>query len=1017
MSKKKEKKPRRRGVRLWGILVGVFAVLFVGLIVAYNIAGGYATAINTFLSASTSEVRKGDDQGVDTQYYTSAFSSEADRQAQDERIAEQVEGEGATLLFNNGNALPLAKGSNVSAVSHSSVDPVYGGTGSGQVDASTAPTLKSSLTDAGFNVNGTLWDYYASDGVKSQYSRVIPQGVVGARNDTSSTVYDPNEVPWDEVMANAGDSFSQYGDAALFIISRSGGEAADLPDGEQIPDDAGSAIPGGTWVYTSSPQGDYLTLSETERENLAGLKQLKDQGVIKKIIVLVNSSNALNCDYLNPQVGGVDYGIDAALWIGDPGQMGLNAVAKILSGDINPSGSLVDTFVYDNHTAPASVNFLPMKYTNSQEAGLSGVQDIYNVYQEGIYVGYRYYETRYEDYVTGSGNAGDYDYGTTVAYPFGTNSSYATFAYSDFSSEDAGDRVNVTVTVTNNGSVAGKKAVQVYGQQPYTAYDRENGVEKSAVQLVGFDKTKVLEPGESQTVTISVAKGDLASYDATGAKTYIMDAGDYYLTVADDAHEATNNFLAAKGFSPANTAGRMDAQGSTALVGSFNVAELDTTTYSTSSTGVQVTNQFDSADPNKAEATPGSVTYLSRSDWTGTWPQRPEWTATDAMVAALQDSRHAEPSAEGTMPTTGATGNLTLAQMIGKPYNDPMWDQLLDQLTFDEMSELITLGGHTTKELASVSKPATRDENGPQGVTARLMGGSSKMAFTSEDVMAATFNRELMHQMGQCIGEDALAAHFSGLYGPALNTHRVAWGGRNFEYYSEDPFIAGSISAEECKGIREKGVYVFLKHFAVNEVETGRGGICNWLNEQSMREIYLKPFQIAVEGNVTPEEAAKGPGVGVMNSFTRIGCTWTGASKAMQTTVLRDEWGATGINITDFSGFSTYMDVTDGLLAGTELWDSTVDTIHTAKLSKFRDDPTVTTSMREASHRILFNVANSNAMNGYAPNDHIVSIMPWWQKALITVIVVLGALTACSALMTRRAIKRNEPAKARARKA
>jgi len=1002
MGTNKDRKPRKRRVRLWVALAAVFALLCAGLVAGRSIADDYETAINVFLDAPTTEHRRGDDDGVDTAYFRSDYETEDELAAASSEVAERLEAEGAVLLFNEGDALPLAVGSNVSLVSHSSVDPVYGGTGSGQIDASTAPTFLSALTDAGLNVNDTLWDYYSSEDVQSSYSRIIPENIIGASSAEPTSAYAANEVPWSEVETAAGDSFASFGDAAIFVLARSGGEGADLPDGT-TPTDMAETAAMRAWILSNSPDGDYLALSPEEQENLAGLKALKDAGTISKIIVIINSSNALDCSFLNPEVGGVDYGIDAALWIGDPGQMGLNAVGKILVGAVNPSGSLVDTFVYDNASAPAMVNYYPASWTNAQEAGFGTSNLNYTLYAEGIYVGYRYYETRYEDYVLGIGNAGDYSYTATVAFPFGHSDSYTDFSFSDFTMSDEGDTLTVSVTVTNAGTVAGKKAVQVYGQQPYTDYDREHGVEKSAVQLVGYAKTKLLEPGESQSVTITVDKASLTSYDADGARTYILDAGDYYLTVATGSHEALNNILAAKGHTPESTGGRMDAAGDAALVGSFNNPELDATTYSISATGQKITNVLDGGDPNRADATPGSVTYLSRADWTGTWPERPSWTAPDEVISALADSAYTEPVTEGTMPTQASGGDLTLAQMIGRDYNDPAWEDLLDQLTFDDMNQLITLGGHTTLGLVSVSKPVTKDENGPQGLTAALFGGVTGMAFTSEDVMAATFNDELIYEVGALIGEDCLHAGYSGLYGPGLNMHRVPYGGRNFEYFSEDPFISGSICAAECRGITAKGVYVYLKHYALNEIETGRNGQSIWLNEQTAREIYLKPFELTVVGN-------DGEGIGVMNAFVRIGCTWTGASAGMQTTILRDEWGAMGINITDYSGYNSYMDSTDGVLAGTDLWDSTVSMIHTVKLAQFSNDPTIVAAMRRASHRILYTVANSNAMNGWGPNDRLVVITPWWKNALLGINIAFGVLALGSALMAYRAVRRNEPA-------
>ncbi len=989
---------KRKGKVFWGVLAGVGVVLTGALAFGTNYALSASTVINTYLNTPTSQVVKGDDEGVDTEYFKSAFESEEDLIAHEQGIAEQVEAEGAVLLMNNNDALPLAKGDKVSAVSHSSVDIVYGGTGSGSVDASSAPTLQQALTDAGLEVNQTLWDFYLSDEIAGSYTRGIPTGIADDPNAIAD--YAANEVPWQTVLDGAGDSFAEYGDAAIFVISRSGGEGADLPAG-----DNGQGL-----SYTSGKDGNYLVLSPEEQENLAGLKALKDEGTISKIIVLINSSNAVQVDFLNPEICGVDYGIDAALWIGDPGQVGLNAVGDILVGDINPSGSLVDTYLYDNLSSPAMRNFYPLQYEGWEEQGLQyddgsrpyyNVNNSYNVYQEGIYVGYRYYETRYEDAVMGTGNAGDYDYASTVAYPFGYGLSYTDFTFSNFQVSEGADAFTVTVDVTNAGDVAGKKAVQVYLQSPYTEYDQQNGVEKAAIELAGYAKTGLIEPGETQTVTIDVDKTELRAYDANGAKTYILDAGDYYLTVATGAHEALNNVLAAKGYTVADG---MTAEGDAAMAWKWTNPTLDTEVFSTSAaTGAEITNLFDEADPNKSSVEPGEVTWLSRSDWAGTFPtENIVLTATDALVDSIKDINYDPATYDGEyagseMPTLGADNGMTLAQMIGKDYDDADWEPLLDQMTFDEMCNLITLGFHTTAEVQSVSKPKTNDENGPQGFTANVIGGGSGMAYTSEDVMAATMNDELINEMGSCIGEDVLYAGYSGLYGPGVNMHRTPYGGRNFEYYSEDPFIAGHIAAAEIQGIQSKGVYVFMKHAALNDSETYRMGVSVWVNEQAAREIYLETVETA---------AVEGDASGIMNGFNRWGTKWCGEYGALQNEFLRGECGMEGAFITDMSAFSRYMNPADGLLGGSDLWDNMMSAVQTTILQGYEDDPVIVSAMREASHRILYTVANSNAMNGMGPNDTIESVTPWWQTALYAATGVFAVLTVGAVVMCVRAPKK-----------
>ena len=933
-----QKKPK---VTLWSVLTALCAILTVAALVAtFVVAPMYETTINVALNADTYRIIRGDSE-EDTNYFTSDFASDEEREAYEEELCATVEAEGAALLMNNNSALPLASGAKVSLFARGSVDLMYGGTGSGAVDTSSAPTLKDALEAQGIEVNQTLWDWYTSESVAGSYSRQTPSAIADALEANSQ--YGVNEAPWSEVESNNSSSFAEYGDAAIVVFSRSGGEGADLPSG-----DNGSGV---SWTGDTN----YLELSQEEKDLLAGLKALKDAGTFKSIVVLLNTSNALELDFLNPEICGTDYGIDACLWIGDVGQTGANGVGQILAGATNPSGSIVDTFWYDNLANPAVTNFYSRPYSNNADYGYSvdtndndnGNQGFYVVYQEGIYLGYRYAETRYEDYVMGTGNAGDYSYATTVAYPFGYGQSYTTFDYSNFQMRDTGDAFELTVTVTNTGSVAGKKTVQVYFQSPYTDYDKQNGIEKASVELCGFDKTEILEPGASETVTITIDKSELRTYDANGAKTYILDAGDYYFTVANGAHEAVNNILAAKGYTPETTEGRMDAEGNADVTWSWNNASLDTTTFATSeATGNAITNLFDDSDPNKVSYSPGQVTWLSRSDWTGTYPTGTfDFALNDELVAALANTLYDGSEASSVdMPTTGAEGDLTLASMIGAEYDDPQWETLLDQVTFDEMNLLITQGFHNTQAVASIGKTATKDENGPQGLTAALTGGASAMCYTSEDVMAATFNTDLINEVGRCIGEDCLAMGYSGLYGPGINMHRTPYSGRNFEYYSEDPFIAGEICAAEVQGIQSKGVYVYLKHVALNDSESSRMGVATWLNEQTAREIYLE---------VADKAVIDGGAWCTMSGFNRWGATWCGKYEALQTDYLRGELGMRGMSITDYSGGSHYMDSCDALIAGTEIWDSPTP-LHTEILANYENDAYIVTQMREATHKILY---------------------------------------------------------------
>ena len=843
------------------------------------------------------------------------------------------------------------------------------------------------LTDNGIEVNTTLWDWYTENGGE----RMIPAGI--SDNLLANTQYGINESKWSDIEAGAGSSFADYGDAAIVVLSRSGGEGADLPAGD-IGTDLTYVRDGETVHYTYGTDegngGNYLALSTEEKDLLAGVKALKDAGTFKSVIVLLNTSNALQLDFLDPAICGTDYGIDSCLWIGDVGQSGIVGVGRLLAGAAAPSGSLVDTFLYDNLASPTIHNFYSEKYTNSDDYGLEAedspdVQGMYTAYEEGIYLGYRYFETRYEDVVMGTENAGDYDFASTVAYPFGYGMSYTTFEYSDFSVDEGADAFTVNVTVKNTGSTAAKKTVQVYFQSPFTDYDKQNQIEKAAIELCGFAKTDVIEPGATVKVSVNVPKTELRAYDAYGAGTYILDAGDYYFTVGNGAHEALNNVLAAKGYT---TADGMTDDGNAELVHKYTVDKLDTTIFATSrATGEPIVNLFDEADPQRSSVAPeGDWTPLTRTDWEGTFPTEPAvLSLTDATADALAFIRYDAANYDGDAyaiygDTLEADNGLNLSMLIGADYDDPRWYQLMDQLTFDEMNQMITLGFHNTKMARSIHKNATHDENGPQGFTAGLTGGRSGTAFTSEDIMAATMNVDLMYKVGAAIGEDCMAFGHSGLYGPGINMHRNAYSGRNFEYYSEDPFVSGEICTAETKGIQSKGVYVYLKHVALNDSESSRRGVNNWLTEQAAREIYLEVADRAV---------IDGGAWCVMSGFNRWGVYWCGEYKALQTDFLRNELGMRGMSITDFSGSSQYMDVPDALLAGSDIWDSPMPMIHTTYVgANFPSDPNMIAEMKQAVHNICYTVVNSNAMNGWDENTRIVDSTPWWQTAILALITV-----------------------------
>ena len=947
--KKAYKKTKRKHITPWKILAIICAVV---TIVSIPLSILLQKFDNTMAARFGGSFWKLQNEDANAQYYTSDFNSAEEMVNYGLALTQQVEVEGAALLMNNNNALPLAADAKVSTFSSSSVNLVYGGTGSGNIDASTADTLRTALEKVGVTVNPTLWDFYTV-GAGKDYAR-SKSGMVATSSEVTA------EVPWDVYTDEVKDSVAQYGDAAIVTLSRVGGEGADLSYGEV----------------------NYLALDENEKAMLQNVAEMKKNGTVKKTILLINSANALQVDFLKNN----EYDIDAALWIGDVGISGINAVAEILTGKVNPSGSLVDTYCYDNFSAPAMWNFTPTTYEGYVEGGdVSAKAKSYMIYQEGIYVGYKYYETRYEDFVTGNGNAGDYAYGDIVAYPFGYGMSYTDFDISDMnvSYNAADDTYTVTVKVTNTGDMAGKKTVQVYVQSPYTDYDKQNGVEKSAVSLVGFGKTGMIEPGASETLSMTVNKRDIASYDTYGAGTYILDAGDYYFTAATDAHNAVNNILAAKGYTVESTNGKMTADGNADLTYTWTEDALDTTTYATSENGTAITNQLSSADPNLYEGIDETVTWLSRSDWNGTLPtETVKLALTELLKKDLKDIRYDPADYESVeMPTLGAKNGVKLYDMIGLDYNDPKWDELLDQMTFDEMNSLIGDAFHWTMPVKSVEAPGTRDENGPQGLTASLLGNDKSQltatAFTSEDVMAATFNTEIMTEIGKVIGNNCLEADIACLYGPGNNIHRTPYGGRNFEYYSEDGFLSGMMSAYEVKAIQDKGVHVVMKHFALNDCEQDRIGLGVWLNEQAAREVYLKAFQAPVEvGNAN----------GVMIAYTRWGAVWSGGNYGLVTGILRNEWGCDGMVITD-NVLTQYVNGPDGVLAGVSIYDAMMSFV-TDTLPQYKNDPVIVTAMREACHHNLYAIANSCGMNGVGADTTI--------KVTRPTVVTMSIIIACA---------------------
>ncbi len=931
--------------------------IFTGIVFALLVCASILLSVfdNTFAAFTGDTFWVLENADPDAMYYTPDFATEEERAAYGAKICKQVEAEGAALLKNDNDALPLSEGDKISFVSNSSVNPVFGGTGSANIDASSALSFKDAFIKAGFNVNPTLWNFYLKNRHKRDSGGFISSAKTG-------------EVPLAEYTNDVKNSIAEYGDAAIFVISRVGGEGVDL-DFKEL---------------------NYLELDSNEKDVLKELATMKSEGKIKKIIVLLNTANTLEVGFLRDSA----YAIDACLWIGDVGMSGIEAIADIFSGATNPSGSLADTYLIDNFSSPAMQNFEATSYKGAKESGLGDSASKYMIYQEGIYVGYKYYETRYEDAVLGVGNAGEYDYYADVAYPFGYGLSYTTFAYSDMqlNYNSSSDEFEVSLTVTNTGEVEGKETVQLYIQSPYTDYDKANGVEKSAVTLAGFGKTEILAVGANERLNISIPKREFASFDAYGAKTYILDKGDYYITAATSSHNAINNILAKKGYGSQNSAligtGYADAQdGNAELVYKWTQDSFDATTYSRSATtNYEITAQLSMADLNLYENGRQAITYLSRSDWTGTFPEGGiVLELTDQIKNDLRTVRYNKDDyPETEMPTLGKANGINLIEMRGLDYNDEKWTALLEQVTFAEMARQIGDGFHWTMPIVSVNAPGTRDENGPQGLTASLLGGDVKAsAFTSEDVMAATFNVELMEEVGKCIGNDCLIAGISKLYGTGANTHRTPYGGRNFEYYSEDGFLAGKICAAETKGIEAKGVKVLVKHFALNDSEQQRIGLGVWIGEQAAREIYLKAYQ------ATFEEA---DGNGVMLAYTRWGTLWSGGNYNLVTNILRNEWGCEGAIITD-NALDPYLNPADLVLAGGTFFDAMLPTQYNAIL-KYENDPVVVSAMVEATHRNLYAVVNSAGMNTVTKDTTVKAIVPFTIVLIIWITVAVGVIFA-----------------------
>lgn len=969
--------------RLWTGLASACSFLLTASILGMNCMMSYEGTVNGALGISTSRVVNEDGADADeTTYFESEYGELNAENLQtliSDTYAESVteQEEGSVLLKNEDNALPLSEDeTSVTLFGHSVVQPLYksNSAGSSGYEGKYCIDLYTALSDAGFEINDTLYNAYKeSDTMRSS-------GVAAFGQEATEWSLGEEDISFytDKLRQSWEDN---YNDVAIVMLSREGGEGAEL----YMDDEAGIS---------------QLALHQEEKDLL---QMIKDSGKFEKTIVLVNSGNAMELGWLD------EYDVDACLWIGLPGQRGFEGVANILTGKANPSGRLTDTYAVNSLSAPAVVNggyhnqnWTNLDYVLDNSDDLDSEVSWYTVQAEGIYIGYKYYETRYEDLILGQGNASTekgsstgkaWSYTDEVSYPFGYGLSYTTFDQTLDSVEVTDDTVTVTVTVTNTGDVAGKSVVQVYAQTPYGDYEKENLVEKSAIQLVNFDKTDVLEPGESETVTIECDKYLLASYDYTNTQGYIMSEGDYYISVGDNAHDALNNVLAAKGAS-----GMVDVSGAPSS-GSVDKTytwseEFDDTTYRTSQyTDEEVTNQFADCDINYWIE--DSVTYLSRNDWDGTYPTAPvQIEATDEMIEVLGGEYYEKPEDALSVDdyTQGDNQGIPLASMIGKDFNDEDWETYLNQFTVEELATL-TADNFGTAEIPTVGKPAVVVGDGPDGVGGKFDeekygDGRDDCCFPCENILASTFNKELLQRRGELMAEEAMYLGMAQVWMPGVNLHRTPFGGRNFEYYSEDAVMSYLCIIPEVQAMESKGVHAGAKHVAGNDQENNRQGISVFFNEQAYREGALRGCESAV---------TEGGGMAVMHGFNRLGMKWCSSSEALCTQVLRNEWGFYGQQETDAvatdEGYRAHF--TTSLAAGTNTYcldfSGASSRAITAAIES-NDDGYLLGKLRDSAHYYLYIIANSSIMNGYSVDSKVVAVTPWWQPTMYVIIGVFAVL-------------------------
>lgn len=976
MKTSKNAKRKYTALKVWGIIFSVlFVVALVCTIVLNTNTFLYNTVSMTALGGKERYLKSGDPSQYI--YYEADYDSKEQVLAAANALNERIVEEGIILLKNDENALPLESGKKITVLGKNSVYPVFGGSGSnsGTTDQDVTGVYES-LEAAGFICNPVAKAFYENDALSGDRRPSSPP-VMGSiltgypTCETSSSSYT------DEVK----NSFEEYSDAAVVFLSRVGGEGWDLPrtmfwNGRSYTDTKWSGtepVPG-----AESVDSHYLELDLNER---ALLQMANDN--FENVIVVFNSPSAMELGFLKDDAYP---NVNAALWLGAPGNSGMSALGRVLNGTVNPSGRTVDTFARDFTKDPTWFNFGNNRQLNGNRYLRSGGESsgaYFVEYREGIYVGYRYYETK-------AFTAGGDWWDENVVYPFGYGLSYTDFEYTAAPSPEntavltADGKLTFTVEVSNTGGYDGKEVIQLYYSAPYT----EGGIEKSHVVLGDFAKTDVLAAGGApQTVTLSIDVRDMASYDYNDANGfsgtgYELEEGTYTIYITDNAH----------GWADENV-----------IKFTYTVPEGGFTYDTDSATGNPVTNLFDDVSAGIAEDN-----YLSRADDFANFNKLQGASDAsyrvmdegffDSLTYRLDDSED-DPWYSSQTPTQSAREltaeevEVKLYELIGKEYGDGLWDELLNQLTVDQMVELISTGNFRTIDIESIDKPLTIDADGPMGF-AIFTGGKEvydTCYYASECVLGATFNKDLAYEMGKMVGNEGLIGYeneggsgwgrpYSGWYAPAMNIHRSPFGGRNFEYYSEDGLLSGVMAQSVAAGANDKGLYTFAKHFALNDQETCRdeNGLVTWANEQSMREIYFKPFEMSV----------KNAGItAMMSSFNRLGITWTGGSYALLTQLLRDEWGFEGTVITDFS-VKGYLNADQMIRAGGDL------SLNAAKSPSSVTTSTDITNIRRAAKNVLYTVANSCAMNGLGEGVVWGYTLPAWVTWLIIITVVFFVGTA-----------------------